>query len=283
MIKISVIVPVYNNEKFLEKCLNSLCNQTLNDIEIICINDGSKDKSLEILKKFNQKDKRIKIISQKNQGPSIARNNGIEISSGEYIGFVDSDDWIDLNYYEKLYTAAKKYNADIAVCGIKRLRSYKWKYHLKITKAEITEDTNEKFEICDVPEKCYVFNKIYKREELIKNNIYFEPYVFYEDRCFTTEALIHLKKLVTVPDIYYNYWTNNNSIVKTKSPKKFKDSEYTHEKMMNIIKANNVNLDHYRTKIKKFKIFGLTIYKIKYYKLKKEYIIFNHIKFSINK
>ena len=175
MPKISVIVPVYNVEKFLEKCLKSIIEQTFEDLEIICINDGSTDKSLSILNSYAAKDPRIKILSQTNQGQSCARNAGLEIASGEYIGFVDSDDWIDLDFYEKLYNTAKKYDADIAVASIKRLRTYKWKYHLKIEKEEVTEDINKKFFLCDVPDKCYVWNKIYKASELKKYNIKFEP------------------------------------------------------------------------------------------------------------
>lgn len=281
MAKISIIVPVYNTEKFLEKCLNSLINQTLKDIEIICINDGSTDKSLQILEKFANKDKRIQIINQTNSGLSVARNIGIKKAKGEYIGFVDSDDWVDLNFFEQLYINVKKYNADIGVAGIKRVRSYKWKYHIKLEKEEVIQDTNKKFKKCDVPEKCYVWNKIYKLSELQKLNINFEPNVYFEDRLFTAQVLINLKTLVTVPDIYYNYWTNPNSIVKTKSKKKLKDSQYTKEKLMKYLKENNVNLDHYYTQIKKFKFLGLTFLKIKYYKYKKELIFLNQIKFQI--
>ena len=102
MPKISVIVPVYNVEKYLARCLDSIINQTLADIEIICINDGSTDNSLEILNDYAKKDSRIKIIDQTNAGLSCARNAGMQIAQGEYIGFVDSDDWIDLDFYEKL-------------------------------------------------------------------------------------------------------------------------------------------------------------------------------------
>ena len=251
MAKISIIVPVYNNEKFLEKCLNSLINQTLKNIEIICINDESTDKSLQLLEKFANIDKRIQIINQTHSGPSIARNKGIKKAKGEYIGFVDSDDWVDLNFFEQLYINVKKYNADIGVAGIKRVRSYKWKYHIKFEKEEVIQDINKKFQKCDVPDKCYPVNKIYKLSELKKRNIYFEPNVYFEDRLFTAQVLINLKTLVTVPNTYYNYWTNPNSIVKTKSKKKLKDSQYTKEKLMKYLKENNVNLDHYYTKIKK--------------------------------
>lgn len=283
MAKISIIIPVYNVKKFLNKCLKSIVNQTFTDLEIICINDGSTDKSLSILNSFAQKDNRIIVINQSNQGQSCARNAGLAIATGEYTGFVDSDDWIDLDFYEKLYTAAEKYNADIAAAGIKRLRPYKWKYHLKIKNEEYTENTDRKFLLCDVPDKCYVWNKIYKTSELKKYNIIFEPHVFFEDRCFTAEVLVKLKGLVTVPDTYYNYWTNNRSTVKTKSAKKLKDSEYTYNKMMEYLKENNINLDHYFLEFKKIKLLGLTILKIKIYKNKNEYKLLNCIKFKVSK
>ena len=107
MSKISIIVPVYNTEKYLSKCLNSLIKQTYKDIEIIVVNDGSKDKSLEIAKKFAKQDNRIKVFNKENGGLSSARNFGIEKASGEYIGFVDSDDYIKENMFEILYNMIK--------------------------------------------------------------------------------------------------------------------------------------------------------------------------------
>ncbi len=283
MFKVSVIIPIYNREKFLKKCIESVQTQTLKDIEIICVNDGSADNSLKIIKKYLEKDNRIKLINKKNEGLSAARNDGLEIAQGEYVSFVDSDDWIDSDFLEKLYSAAKKYDADIAVCGIKRIRNYKWKYHLKFEKEEFTDDVNRKFKLCDVPEKCYVWNKIYKLSELRKNKILFEPGILYEDRCFTCEALVKLKRLVVIPDVYYNYWTNSNSIVKTKSEKHNKDSKYTYEKMMGYLKSNNINLDHYIEDYIKYQLFGLTLMKAKVYKNRVEYKLFNSLKFVIKR
>ena len=117
MSKISIIVPVYNTEKYLSKCLNSLIKQTYKDIEIIVVNDGSKDKSLEIAKKIAKQDNRIKVFNKENGGLSSARNFGIEKASGEYIGFVDSDDYIKENMFEILYNMIKEANAKIAICG----------------------------------------------------------------------------------------------------------------------------------------------------------------------
>ena len=133
MTAVSVIVPVYNTEGFLQKCLDSLTNQTLEDIEIICVNDGSTDNSLKILEDNAIRDDRIKIINQKNKKQGAARNAGMKIATGEYIGFVDSDDWIDLDFYEKLYNAATRHNFDIALGTNIRVKKNVNKKRLNIT------------------------------------------------------------------------------------------------------------------------------------------------------
>ncbi len=115
---VSVIIPVYNTEKYLRKCLDSVCNQTLKDIEIICVNDCSSDDSLAILQEYASQDNRIKIINfTQNKGVAIARNTAIDEAKGEYIGFVDSDDYIDLDFYEKLYNKAVETGAEVAIGG----------------------------------------------------------------------------------------------------------------------------------------------------------------------
>lgn len=114
---VSVIIPVYNVEKYLDDCLASVCTQTMKEIEIILVDDGSTDSSAEICKKWADKDLRMRFISQPNQGVSVARNTGIKASRGEWIAFIDSDDWIDPDYLEKLYGCAVKNNADISICG----------------------------------------------------------------------------------------------------------------------------------------------------------------------
>ena len=120
----SVIVPVYNVEEYLPSCIESVLNQTFSDFELILVNDGSPDNSLSILEEYAVKDERIKIINKENGGLSSARNCAIPLAQGEYIGFVDSDDWIDLDFYEKLYNTAKKYKAEIEpeIKNIKRLK-----------------------------------------------------------------------------------------------------------------------------------------------------------------
>ena len=116
MIKVSVIVPIYNAEQYLEKCLDSIVNQTLKDIEIILIDDGSTDSSAEICKTYLT-DSRVSYYHKENAGAVMARRDGISFAKGEYIGFVDSDDWVETSMYETMYMEAKKNNADIVFCN----------------------------------------------------------------------------------------------------------------------------------------------------------------------
>ena len=111
--KVSVIIPVYNVEQYLHECLDSVINQTLKEIEIICVDDGSTDSSLEILKEYAAKDNRITVIAQENLHAGVARNAGLTVAKGEYVHFLDSDDWVDLDTYEKLYNIIKKQNVNL--------------------------------------------------------------------------------------------------------------------------------------------------------------------------
>lgn len=277
-IKVSIIVPVYNVEKYLKRCLDSITNQTLKELEIICINDGSTDNSLKILKQYAHKDKRISIINKQNEGLSVARNTGMEAASGEYIGFVDSDDWVDLNYFEKLYTAAEKYNCDMAASGIIRLHKWNKKFHLKFEEEKVADNTDEKFEICDVPELSYVWNKIYKRESFMSKNLRFEEGIFFEDVIMTPKILYSLGKLVTVPDTYYYYWRNPNSTVTKRTDKVNNDSIYAHNKALEFIKNHNIDISTHEPITKRYKLFGVTILKIRQKGDKKTTSLFNIIK-----
>lgn len=283
MTKISVIVPVYNVEKYLARCLDSIINQTLTDIEIICINDGSTDRSLEILKEFVQKDSRIKLIDNPKSGPSISRNSGMKVAAGEYIGFVDSDDWIDADFYEKLYAAAKKHDADIACGCIKTWRKFNRKnIMLRYKNEEVTSDIYRKFYLCDFPETCNVWNRIYRTSKLKENHIEFEPGVMYEDVCFTMEVLYYLKKLVVISGTYYNYERANiNSIVKIKSEKAKQDFEHVQKRMMEFLKSKNLNLPAHYHDVKKYKFLGITVIKIRYHSTRRECKLFNVIKLDL--
>lgn len=236
MIKLSIIVPVYNVAEYLERCLNSLINQTLNEIEIICVNDGSTDNSLCILEKFAGLDKRIKIINQKNKGLSGARNTGIKLVQGEYFGFLDSDDWVDLDYFEKLYKRAKNCDADISLGDFIRKGKFKHKIRLKLNKEEEFVGDNEKFYGSQFYHFPCVWNKIYKTSKF--NDLRFIEGIYFEDGPYTIQALHRANKVVTCCNTYLYYFVNPNSIVKTLNKKKEQDMYNSSKFILNYIKNN---------------------------------------------
>ncbi len=242
MIKVSVIIPVFNTEKYISKCLSSLVNQTLDDIEIICVNDGSTDNSLEIIEKIANNDARIKIINQEHKKQGAARNAGLRIAEGEYIGFVDSDDWIDLNYYEMLYNTAKKYDADIALATNVRIGNGKTKKRLEITEEKTAETLQEKIDIGNQVKNPCPTNKIYRHSMLKDNNIIWPEGVFCEDKLFTIQAIYYANKIVTVPDVNYYYFRNPNSTVHTKSEKHTLDKNNAKKAVLNFLREQNVQI-----------------------------------------
>ena len=269
MIKVSVIVPVFNTEKYLEKCLNSLINQTLQDIEIICINDGSTDKSADIIKKFTNKDSRFKLINQENKKQGAARNAGMKIAKGEYIGFVDSDDWVDLEYYEKLYNAAKRHNFDIALGTNVRVKKNINKKRLNITKEKEYTSIQEKFDVNIQWKNPCPTNKIYKRDLFLKHNITWPEGVYCEDRIFTLKAVYFANGIVSVPNVNYYYFNNPNSTVNNQKIKHFKklrtDKNNANKEILFFLKEHNANIrdKNFWAVTKEFKVLGIPLVKIK--------------------
>ncbi len=270
MIKVSIIIPVYNVEKYLRQCLDSVVLQTLKDIEIICINDGSTDSSFDILKEYEEKDKRIIIINKENEGLSAARNLGILKARGEYIGFVDSDDWLELDFYEKLYNAAKKYQADIACTNIRRVyEDFSECLYMKCDKYRSFAKLRKKYKLAQLPENCYVMNRIYERIKLQKSKLQFENGVTFEDIVFSHKVIYFLGKLVTVPDTNYYYRDNPYSIVNIRSEKRIADYKNAIAKALKFLQENNVrisNLSAYHYELKKsYSFVGLPILAVKKY------------------
>lgn len=216
MIKVSVIVPVYNSEKYLERCLESLVNQTLKEIEIICIDDGSTDNSLQILNNYAEKYTNIIVLTQQHKKQGAARNLGMLQSTGEYIGFADSDDWVDLEYFEKLHTTAKKYDADISLATNIRIGNGKTKKRLNITDEIVYQSQEEKYNVCRHWKNECPTNKLYKRRLLQENSVHWPEEIWCEDKLFTTQAIYYANKIVTVPNINYYYYRNPKSTVNNK-------------------------------------------------------------------
>lgn len=221
MAKVSVIVPVYNVEKYLRQCLDSLVNQTLTDIEIICINDGSTDGSLAILEDYASKDKRIRLISQENQGQGVARNRGIELSTGEYLGFVDPDDWVEYGMFENLYKAAKVHNADLAEAMYSEYYEYSGMTKIRKSPVNLPQDKTFDWKI----NKDYLFkssilavwNKIYKRNFINRHDIKFSNAKLAEDHMFTFKSKILAGKILFIDKPFYNYRVRRDSAVNSVS------------------------------------------------------------------
>ena len=265
--KISVIVPAYNVEKYIERCLTFLCNQTLDEIEIIVINDGSIDRTEDIVSVFLKFDSRIKLISQSNQKQGAARNRGLEIAKGEYISFVDADDWVSVDYFEKLYFAITKYNADVAASSILREKKGGTRKIITYNEYKFYDDKNL---ISDLMLKKHLGVTTYLIKSDIIKDLRFEENVFYEDPGYLIRMLLKINTLVCVPDIYYYYFSNPKSTMKSKhNIAKTIDKINAALDFIKIAQDNKLNVKCGPV-LKEDRFF----YKIKHYKEKKEYYLF---------
>ena len=212
--KLSIIVPVYGVEKYIDKCLDSLVKQSLKEIEIIVVNDGTKDNSQKIIDKYVKKyPDKIKSYIKENGGQGSARNYGLKKTTGEYIGYVDSDDFVEKDMYKKLYNKAKENNYDIVVCGNYNVSE---DYQNKNIDAFINNYNTDLENIFFG--KMAVWNKIYKRDILIKNKLEFKEKVWYEDLAFTLKAIMNSNTFAFIDEPLYDYLiregsTMNNSNV----------------------------------------------------------------------
>lgn len=241
MPKVSIIIPVHNVDKYLNKCLDSIVNQTLKDIEIICIEDGSTDNSAQILEEYSKKDSRIIILKQDKKGANVSRTNALKIVTGEYIGFVDSDDWIDLNYYEELYNKAKKESADIV------RTTYKYCYSNDQVDGEnnylITQKSLRGKELNKNEHSVVIWNAIYKLSFLRENKIdYFdEDLPMHHDIPFTARTDLFSKKTVAQHGVYYYYRKNRDGQLISPSLKRLHCSIIANNKVLELI--NKIHLE----------------------------------------
>ena len=215
MPKVSLIVPIYNTDRYLKRCINSIINQTLKDIEIILINDGSSDESDNIVKSFN--DKRIKYINKENEGIGKTRNLGINESTGDFIAFVDSDDYISKSFCEHLYNRAIKSKSDIVVCDYFEDRGY-----IKEIRFSNFDDTN----IIENPRVLNNINlgpcnKLYSSKLIKDNNIRFEENLKYEDVPFVIKSLKHAKNISKLNECLTYYVIHENSQTTIRDNKMF--------------------------------------------------------------
>ncbi len=209
MPKVSVIVPVYNVEEYLERCLDSLVNQTLKDIEIIIVNDGSTDGSKEKIQKYINTYKNIVYLEKKNGGLSSARNYGIPYAKGEYIGFVDSDDYVELTMYEKMYNKAIEEKSDMVECD------FIWEYPNK-KREDIGKVYSSKKEAI-IEARVVAWNKIIKKDIIEKTKITFPEGLRYEDIEFFYKIVPYLDKISFVKETLVHYVQRESSIANTQN------------------------------------------------------------------
>ena len=230
-IVVSIIVPVYNVEKYIGRCIESLIKQTLYNIEIIIVEDESTDGSPALCDDWASKDDRIKVIHKKhNEGLGMACNSGLEVATGKYVAFVDSDDWVEPEMYETMYNSAQKHNAQMVFGGIRRVNEKGEKTTMYQAKTMAVYDTPEKIVAFSldmiasepsspIERKIPMSAKIvlYERKQILGNNIRFEneKKLISEDLIFNLDCLVHASCIVEIPEIFYNYFIHQNSITQT--------------------------------------------------------------------
>ena len=247
MAKVSIIVPIYKVEKYLEKSVGSIINQTYKNLEIILVDDGSPDNCPKMCDDFAKQDKRIKVIHKQNGGLMAAWMDGIKIATGKYVEFVDSDDYIELNSVELLYSTLKKQNADMAICG------YNVVYQNKIIScspfSENLSDTKllEGDFLQSIKEKSILhinkyfplfrWNKLFEKKSLEKNLKYCDTRInLGEDSCITLSCFLDSKRIVLVNAPLYNYIQRNNSIVRNYNEKLLSQCEVLVQKTEEVLK-----------------------------------------------
>lgn len=228
MKKISILIPVYNTSKYLEKCLNSIINQSLKNIEIICVNDGSTDNSLEILKKYKELDSRITIINKKNGGSSSARNEALKKATGKYCLNIDSDDWIEQGYLEEMYEKAEREELDMVISDI----IFDYGYKKEIKKDLNVEDSKNLSgeDYLDIFFKNnfhgYTWNKLIRRECFDNYDIRYNEKIFlYEDVEVVVKLAFHMKKIGKLNKAFYHYIQGENNGSKRAKFKNYLDIE----------------------------------------------------------
>ena len=289
----SVIMPVYNVEKFLSIALDSLKNQTFSDFEVICINDGSPDNSLAILEEYTKTDTRFKIINQKNQGPGIARNNGLNNARGKYIVFLDPDDFLNTNSLTILHQVFTSQNPDIIQFNFNRcneedgsiieernftkLLNKQFKYSLKdndnFVWSQVSKDK--------LPTIWYAaWDKAYKREFIEQNHIRFAQTFIGEDNIFTIEAILKAKKIHYLNKALYGYLVRNSSLVHTPSMNHMAIFE-NFKLIENFLKENNL-IENYQESYKDYCAFEIGDHYHLIPKDKQEYV-YNYAKENLDK
>ena len=257
-IKVSVVMPVYNAEKYLAKSIESMLSQSLKEIELILVNDGSKDKSLAICEEYAKRDSRIIVINKKNEGACIARNTGISIAKGKYIQLVDADDYIENNMLEEQYNLGEKTNAEVVMCGMK-FDVHKKNGQVVISEAHYKDmvlNSQEEIKLIfmDLFDNLlfnYTHNKLYNKEFLKKNNLKFIEWLpIDQDTNFNIDVFKVLNKLTISTKSYYHYVkTFEETIVTRYHANKFKVRTFRYDRLKELLENWDIYNDENKKKL----------------------------------
>lgn len=233
--KVSIIVPIYNVEKYLDRCMNSLLNQTLKDIEIIMVDDGSPDNCPKMCDEYAKKDVRVKVIHKQNAGLGYARNSGLDVAIGEYIAFVDSDDYVELNMYETLYETATEKDCDAVYSGFRiEMFPNRWQNSNEVDNDKYWEGDDVRMFMLNMiaseahqpQERLFqmsVWHSVYRRSIIEQNCLKFvsERDVASEDIPFQVDFLLRAKRVAYIDKDFYSYCLNDTSLTATLKPEKY--------------------------------------------------------------
>ena len=244
---VSIIIPVYNVEEYIEECLESILAQTYKDIELLVVDDGSTDNSLGLIRGYENKFKKIRIFTQQNKGVSEARNLALNYASGEFVLYIDPDDFLEPIMIEKMVNKAEKYNSDITICGYYLYYS-KDNANNKIFTYGINENkTLSSLEVIDMmlnyKLQGQLWNKLFKKDLLINNNFKFEPGRYIQDIFPVFKAVLKSNNIIFVDEPLYYYRQRMSSTVNKKSKKLAEDYFHAMYSIMNYIKEENVKVN----------------------------------------
>lgn len=256
MTKVSIIVPVYNVENYLRRCLDSLVGQTLEDIEIIIVNDGSTDNSQEIIDEYKNKYSNIKAYIKENGGLGDARNYGLLKADGDYVGFIDSDDYIRKDMYELLYSKAIKENADYITCDLTYI------FEDNENKNYISKgmsDLDNNYHKAGILSPLFAWNKLYKKDLLINNHLEFSKGLWYEDIPVTTILFALANKIAYIDEALYFYVQRKGSIMNTSYNEKMNDIFVALDKIYRAFETRDL-LNEYHDEIEYLFVEQLMVY-----------------------
>ena len=268
---ISLIIPVYNTEQFLRRCLDSVINQTYKNLEIILIDDGSTDNSGKICDEYVLKDNRIKVLHIENGGPSYARNKGLEIAKGDYIGFVDSDDYVDKDIFNLMILKQKEFNTDIVCCNIVLVDSNKQIKNLipLIPNGFVNKDLAMKLSITEMSFGAFLCNKLFTKKMF--DGFKLKEGVFYEDYDAGTRLIAKADKIFYIQNnLYFYFQGNSNSTTHQHTYSKILDHFNISIDVVDLCKKNNLTKSLYYAKKRLIKVSLSLIRTVYLNKLEKE-------------